>query len=200
MNNPQLNHLLKSASVPEREPEYWDDFPQSVTRRLRSGIRSPAPRRIRSRYSPLLLWSFGLATACVVMAFAIGFRRGHESGLSASRVAAMQKYFLEVEALFPNQVRAIIIDERGPRLVLSEKPDVPASPPLMFRISGQSGSQSVVTFSGQQIAVNGDVCDVLTDAEGQVLLVGQTFIWSSGQRGSGQVPYRIAARALENSL
>ena len=199
MSNDELNRLLKSAPVPEREAEYWADFPPSVTGRLRAG-QSSAFRRFEPRRTPLLFWGVGFATACVLIAFAIGSWRGCESGLSASQVAAMQKYFHEVEALFPNQVRAIVIDENGPRLVLSERADVPTSPPLLLRISGRHGTQSVVTFSGQQILVNGDLCDVLADAGGHILVVGNKFVWSNERQGLRRAPYRIAAQALENSL
>jgi hypothetical protein len=199
MNNSELDHLLKSVPVPERPADYWEDFPPSVTRRIRAS-QSSALRRPGQRSSPRLLWGLGFATACIAVAFIIGFWRGRESGLSASQTAAMQKYLREVEALFPNQVRAIVIDDKGPRLVLSEKADVPVSTPLWLNIRGKTVSQNVLTFSGQQIPVNGEVCEVLTDSEGHVLLLGERLVWSSAQPGAGQRGYRIQAQPLEKVL
>ena len=195
MNNSELDHLLQSAPTPEREAGYWETFPRSVTVRLGTGQSSAFRRPVR-RPSSLLLGGLGFATACVVIGLAIGFWQGRASNLHASQVAGMQKFFREVEALFPNQVRAIILDERGPRLVLSEKADVPASTPLWLKISSPSGSQSVLTFSGQQIPVDGDACDVLIDAGGHVLVVGSKLVWSSAARGLPKTPYHIQAQSL----
>src|SRR5436190_1797445 len=38
MNDDQLNHLLKSARVPDREPVYWDEFPSHVRRQWTASI------------------------------------------------------------------------------------------------------------------------------------------------------------------
>lgn len=198
MNNAELDKLLHSAPVPEREVEYWEQFPGSVTRRLaqaqHSGSRRPAPRT-----SPLLLWGIGLATACIMIGFVVGWWKGHQSGLQAAPVAAMQKYYREIEALFPQQVRAIILDETGPHLLLADKANVPVSSPVLLTIQKRTGVQSVVTFSGQQIPVNGELCDVLTDADGHILLIGTKLVWSSQKAPLREGPFQIQARFLAQS-
>lgn len=197
MNDSQLDQLLRSAPLPEHTAEYWGDFPGSVLRRLRSEVHPPAPGRSAPRFPRFLPWGLGLASACVVLGFVLGFWRGHESGLQASQVAALRTYYREIQALFPNQVRALIIDEQGPRLVLADRPDVPTSTPLLLSIRTRSGSQSVLTFSGQQIRVDGELCEVLADTHGHVLLVGDKLVWSSGQHGPRTAPYRIQAQPLQ---
>ena len=83
--------------------------------------------------------------------------------------------------------------------MLAQEPNLPASPPLYLKISGPRGCQRFVTFSGQQIHVNGDVCDVLADHRGNVLVVGRQLLWSGSKASGGSGQYQIEARALESS-
>jgi hypothetical protein len=122
-----------------------------------------------------------------------------KSPSAANANALVEKCYRETEALFPNQVQAIVFDEAGPRVVLAEKADVPKSPPLYLKICGPRGCQEIVTFSGQQVRVNGDVCDVLTDAAGNVMLAGDHMFWSSQSVGTKAGRYRIEARTMETS-
>ena len=70
--------------------------------------------------------------------------------------------------MFPHQVRAIVQDESGLKLVLSDSGDVPVSPPLYVRISDGGHSSSFVTFSGQEIQAAGQSITVLADARGGI--------------------------------
>ena len=54
-----------------------------------------------------------------------------------------------------------------------------------------------MTFSGQQIRFNGEDCDVLADAQGNVMLVGRQRIWHSAFSVPLAGKYRITARTLE---
>ena len=69
MNDDQLNHLLKSARVPEREPVYWDEFPSHVRRQLsRESPETRSSRRKEAhsfRVAPVL-WAMGLAAGWVM--------------------------------------------------------------------------------------------------------------------------------------
>ena len=84
--------------------------------------------------------------------------------------------------------------------MLAPEPNLPASPPLYLKISGPKGSQRFITFSGQQIHLNGDVCDVLLDHQGKVLVVGRETLWSDARGVVRSGPYQIEARALEANL
>lgn len=141
-------------------------------------------------------FAIGLAAVCIVFGFALGFWKGRLSPATDPQLAEIQKCFREIQSLFPNQLQAIVFDQQGARLVLAEKADVPASPPLYIRVSGPKGCQRFVTFSGQQIQINGDVLDVLVDRRGDVLLVGAQWVWSSSQPAAPASGYRIEARPL----
>jgi hypothetical protein len=141
-----------------------------------------------------------VAVICLGLVFFLGFWRGQPALSNDSQLAAARKYYHEIEALFPNQVQAIVFDQRGTHLVLAKEPNVPASPPLYLKVCGPKGCQRFVTFSGQQIRVNGDVCDVLADGRGEVLLVGRQLLWSDAKAVAASDGYQVEARALENRL
>ena len=205
MKNGQLEKCLKSAPVPERSLEYWEQFPTQVMSEIkrREGAAehsSPAPVDAEVRWWPVFLsrlaLSTGAALACVVLAFLLGVRQGRHSAGSERQLAEAQKCYREIESLFPNQVEALVFDAQGMHLVLAEKDNVPASPPLYVTITGVKDVHRFVTFSGQRISVNGDSFEVLVDRQGDVLLVGQQSVWSSSEPGNKAGPYRIEARPL----
>jgi hypothetical protein len=116
------------------------------------------------------------------------------------QLAEMQKYYREVEALFPHQLQAVIFDQRGPHLALADAPGLPTSDPIFLRICQRRGCQKFITFSGQQIDVNGEKCDVLADAKGNVIITGQKLAWSSADRTRRNSSYQIQAHLLEGAL
>ena len=207
MNDAELNEALNRATVPERSADYWEQFPHRVTaelgRRKRAAGVTPAGQVglwvsgfwfLRTRPS----FALGVGAFCVLIGLALGSWRWHPTPAHEPSLAEVRKYFHELEALFPNQLQAIVFDQQGPHLVLAKEPNLPASPPVYLKICGPSGGcQRVLTFSGQQIRVNGDICDVLADGQGRVLLVGQKLVWSSNQGSAGSGPYRIEAKTLE---
>jgi len=89
-----------------------------------------------------------------------------------------------------------VLDQTGARLVLSPAADVPRSPPLYLRICGPAGCQRFVTFSGQQIRVNGQACEVLVDRQGQIMLVGPKLFWSGSDPMAKGDRYQIEAATL----
>jgi hypothetical protein len=235
MTDKELNEVLKRATAPEREPDYWERFPSQVTaeiqRREQTALASsrvgvspasgagvpPALATSREKHSSgrrdvrrttwtMLLrfltnkpaFAIGVATVCVAFGFLLGFWRGQRSPGYDPQLAEAQKYFQEIAGLFPNQLQAIVFDQQGAHLVLAQEPNVPASPPIYLKVRGPKGCQRFVTFSGQQIRVNGDVCDVLADHQGNVLVVGHQLLWSGAQAHARSGPYQIEARTLEN--
>ncbi len=198
MNNSELEKLLKSAPAPDRAPEFWEEFPKRITARFHwQANRATAPETASRGLSPLA-WALGAAAVCLVFVF-VNHQNTNITGETVGHFAEAEKCYREIESLFPNQVQCIIFDETGPRIVLGEKADVPASTPLYLKICGPRGCQRVVTFSGQQIRVNGETCDVLLDASGNVLLVGKQLVWSSASLNRETGRYRIEARLLEAS-
>jgi hypothetical protein len=82
------------------------------------------------------------------------------------------------------------------KLVLSDTGDVPASPPLYVRITDGKHSSYFVTFSGQEIQVDGQAITVLSDARGGIILAGAQFVWSSAGRPSAAGHLKIEAKNL----
>ena len=200
MNNSELNKILKQAQVPEQPAEYWEEFPKRALAAIESQERQPGTPILRpvSKW-PSLRWpvlAVGGAAVCILLGFAVGFWKGSRSFGEQAQMADLQKYFREIEGLFPNQVEAIVLDAKGAHLVLAEQANVPVSPPVYVKICGPKGCQRFITFSGQRIRVNGDLFDVLIDRQGDVLLVGAQSVWSSSQPAVRAGQYRIEARPL----
>ena len=77
---------------------------------------------------------------------------------------------------------------------------MPTSPPLYVSVLGPEGWQRFITFSGQQISVGGELCDVLLNDKGRVLVVGQKAVWSDAAASARNRGYQIEARPLEATL
>jgi hypothetical protein len=158
MDNSELERKLKAARGPALEPDYVEDFPRMVLANLNSARRETI--QARPSWQPRLAWA--LATAvCIMTAFAAGHWHGR---MSACRdVLASSTVIDEALAMFPNRVRAIVQDERGLNLILSDQADVPASTPIYVRICDGKQCSSLVTFSGQEIQLAGRKITVLSD-------------------------------------
>ena len=193
MNDAELDRQLKAAHPPERAEPYWDEFPARVMARLRA---APERRSITQSWRLRFAWGLGVALACLVIGFAFGHWYGRARATDSYALVKNGKLLREVLTLFPNRVRAIIQDEGGLHLMLSEQADVPPSTPLWIRICDRSQCRSVVTFSGQEVQIAGQRVEVLADAQGQILLLGERLFWSSGAPDRGLDNLRIQARSL----
>jgi hypothetical protein len=193
MNKPELNSILKKARTPQPPEEFWAEFPQQVTRELnRAQTENFRPRR---NWFPRLAWGFA-AAICILAAFAIGHWRGQTEPKASTDVLADAKVIRETLAMFPNQVRAIVQDERGINLVLSDRDNVPVSTPIYVRICDGKNCSSLVTFSGQEIQIAGQKLTVLSDPQGGIILTGNQFIWSNTERNFADNRLKIEARNL----
>ena len=210
MKDKELNEVLKRAAVPERGEEYWERFPSQVTAEIErrrqhlraadAGDRTWAWTGALRSFFGKPAFALGVAAICLALGFGLGSWNGHRSPGKDTQLAEARKYFRELDALFPHQLQAIVFDQQGTLLMLAPEPNLPASPPLYLKICGPKGCQRYVTFSGQQIHVNGDLCDVLVDHQGKVLVVGQETLWSDAKAAVRSGPYQIEARALEANL
>jgi len=194
MTKPELDSILKKARTPERPEEFWEEFPGQIAIRLnRARTENFRPKR---NWFPQPAW--GLAAAiCVLAAFAIGHWRGGLEAIPLNDVLANAKVVRETLAMFPNRVRAIVQDERGLNLVLSDNDDVPDSTPLYVRICDGKQCSSFVTFSGQEIQVAGQKMTVLSDTQGGIILTGNQFVWSNTERTYAGNQLKIEARNLD---
>ena len=98
--------------------------------------------------------------------------------------------------LFRSRVRAIVHDEHGMNLVLSDNPDVPVSTPIYVRICDGKQCTSLVTFSGQDVQIAGQTLTVLSEADGGIILEGKHFIWSNNEPIYSQKNLKIEAKNL----
>jgi hypothetical protein len=201
MNQNELDRLLKSARPPERTEEYWREFPNRITSQLHRQTQASAALRGGRKLRPLLAWGLGLATVCIAVGFIMKPQPQLKSHavlpVKKNQLAEARKCYSELEALFPNQLQSIVFGRQGPRMVLADKANVPVSTPLYLRICGLGGCEAFITFSGQQIQVNGEDCEVLADAEGRVILVGNDRVWSETDPSAA---IQIEAMPLEASL
>jgi len=188
MNNRELNDLLRAVKVPEPPQDYWDEFPGDLTR-----IARPSPSSAQVTRAPGLLqrrsrWraAIAFAAACITAAFVIVYNVGNKSRPDQP-IVSIEKCLHEVEALFPNQVRAIIFEKSGARLLLSDAPDVPGAMPVYLKVCDGNVCQHIVTFSGQRLSINGELCDVLVDSRQNVLVVGRRKFWPGGMPSNTRV-------------
>jgi len=212
MNKPELESILKKARLPEPPEESLEMFPRRIVAGIKREQESwsscfSLPKRRASigitlkrelqRYFPRPAWGFA-TVICILAAFAIGHWRGRmETGtIPATDSLTSTKLIRETMAMFPNRVRAIVQDERGINLVLSENDDVPVSPPLYVRICDGEHCSSLVTFSGQEIQIAGQKVTVLADTRGGVILAGPHFMWSDTERVYAASHLKITAKNL----
>ncbi len=189
--NSNLDKMLKGVHVPERPMEYWDQF----SGRVMTHLRQQNLRTINTPHHRIFFaWGLGLVTTCIVLGFIIGFWSGHSK--KTASLAGYQKLYHELTNMFPNQVLAVIIDDRGTKLVLAENANIPSSTPLLLKICKGKQCQDVITLSGQQVQVNGETCEVLLDAHGNVILVGNNWYWSSKDSKQFTGRYYLEAKIL----
>lgn len=194
MNNTELNRLLKNAKLPPRSKEYWEEFPDRVAREL----RRPLPERRQSAsWVPRLAWAGAFAVVCILIGFGIGQRQGRDTALAENGLLQNRQVIEEVMAMFPNRVRAIVQDENGINIVLADKPDVAESPPLWVKVCRGTDCVSLVTFSGQELTVAGQQMTVLLDSAGEIILMGDQFVWSKDDGAGVPGDLHIRARPLE---
>ena len=193
-----LDKVLKASRIPERPTEYWQRFPQRVLSRLKRGESAVAREPVTS---PWFGWGLGLAAAFLAVGVVIGILAG---GLfrpaPMDRLAKNRRMFREVAAMFPHRIQAILLEGNNVKLVLSDRDDVPSSPPLLVTFCRDSRCESIITFSGQQIKINGESWDVLTDSQGHVMVVGNDAVWSSNEPANKAGRYHIDAQPLGESL
>jgi hypothetical protein len=204
VNNTDLEKALQKAKVPEPRPGFWDELPGNVQRAIDRG--EAADRRKEAVAAPgifeLLLRKAAVPLAFAVICVMIGFRWGANSRkpeVQPSELAEARACWREVAALFPNQLEAIVFDQQGSSVVLSDKANQPSSPPIYLKLCDDTGCKRFITFSGQQIKVNGESFEVLVGRDGEVLLVGDAKVWNSSNRASNLGGYKVVAIPLANS-
>ena len=205
MTDPDLERLLRSNRAPELPAQYWAEFPSRVTHES----RRRAERQTEFRFVPraalwvrlfkLPAWK-PLIAGCLALCCAltlIFWNKKTDSNTEQAQLAQAQKYYQEIEALFPNQLQSIVFDSTGPQLVLSERPAINSAEPLYVKLCAAQGCRRYITFSGQRIRFYDQEFEVLSSRQGEVLLIGERSVWSSGSSPARGTPFRIEARPLQ---
>jgi hypothetical protein len=192
MKNPELAALLKKARLPEISGESLEMFPRRLVARLK---QPEPPVRPARNGSPRMAWTFGLAAIFVLAAATVHWCR-QAKAVPAPDALADASVVQKTLAMFPHEVRAIVEDERGLSLDLSENADVPASPPVYIHICDGKHCASFVTFSGQEIQVEDQKVTVLADARGGIILAGEGFVWSNSEHADAVNHFKIEAKNL----
>lgn len=203
MNNTELDKVLNKAKVPEPRPGFWDDLPANVQREINRLDPSPSCEKPARPNIGLFLRKAALplafATACIVFGFVLGANSRSTKSLQATELAEARKLWREVAGLFPNQLEAIVFDQQGSHVVLSERADQPIASPIYLKLCDGKQCNRFITFSGQQIKVNGESFEVLIDRNGAVLLVGDAKIWNSARQAGEFGAYKVFAKPLADS-
>jgi hypothetical protein len=173
-------------------------LPQRISARLHWQQRRNANVNLPSRPRAGVVsgWGFAGGTVLVLLGFLLGNWHGNKQ---ATALLQNEKLLREVFAMFPNQVQAIIQDEKGLHLSLAEEASVPQSQPLWIKVCEGKACRSIITFSGQMVQIADKPVEVLADAQGGVMLVGEHFFWSSREGGAGE-QMQIKAQQLNRVL
>ena len=193
MTDHELDHTLRAACIPAPIADDLEDLPRLVFAKLRSAPTRPTTRKI---WLPRLVSVGALVCLCLLVGFIFGHRREPALATTSASLLENAKLIQETLALFPNQVRAIVQDEHGLKLMLAEQADVPSSPPLYVRICDGQRCSSLVTFSGQEVQIAGQKLTVLADGGGGIILEGNQSAWSSATRSYARSGLKIEARNL----
>jgi hypothetical protein len=204
MNNQDLDKVLRAAPLPEPAQEFWNELPTNVHRGIerserggRVGERASVGNflmRLRRLAAPV-----AFAAGCIMIGFFWGVRARHGEVVQAGELAEARACWREAAALFPNQLQAIVFDQQGSRLVLSDKPNQPVSAPIFLKLCDGKNCKRFITFSGQQIKMNEERFEVLIDSQGEVLLIGDAKVWKSSKQTTNLGAYRVFAEPLTHS-
>jgi hypothetical protein len=188
-DNSKLDRLLKSAGAPEPSSQYWSEFAQRAMAR-----RPQTPETQREpQWNARPAWGLVTVAAAIVFGLFLWLERPAQP---ADALLQNVKVIEETMALFPNRVRAITADENGLKIAVSDRDDVPVSPPIWMRLCDGKHCVTLVTFSGQEVEVDGQQITALANPQGHVLLVGENFVWSDASPSPPPGFRRFEARQL----
>jgi hypothetical protein len=139
------------------------------------------------------------ALAFVGWGIHLGFRnpRGSpaDGGFETVELQAYREVWNQFAILFPHQVRAVTFGPEGPQVILSDRPDLPATPGILVRLCAQDGCRTALTVSGQSVELGTQRLEVLGTARGEVLVTTGNTVWPFDRAA-----LRLSALNLESLL
>jgi hypothetical protein len=200
MTNRDLEARLRNVQPPTWPDAHWDTFPAQVVRQLPNpGARLAPAERPNPLSLTVALWAGLAAATCVILA--LWLEPWHRREVSdALPVAAGAKLVKELAGLFPESLRAVIIEGGENRIVLSDRPAVGGMDPVLIRLCHNGDCVLILTFSGETIELGTIRFEVLTGGSGEVLLLGEDFAWSQADPSSLPHWQRAEATTLPELL
>lgn len=200
MNDDPLKRALEKLRIPAAdEAARARALHRAMTAFENRDVRDVSPERT----APGWRWfAAGAATAACVLALLVA-RWPHRDTDSAAHTASVDhadaKLLAEMETLFPGQLDAVIAS--GGEISIRLAPERGAATPQRIAITLRRGASTVrvLAYSGRKVCLDlggkRECFEPLLDADGQVILAGESFFWSP-QNPSALDGYRVVARAL----
>jgi NMD protein affecting ribosome stability and mRNA decay len=114
MNDFDLESKLKSAPVPERTEEYWEDFPSRVRLQLCRERQEFTPQRT---WRPRLAWAGGLALVVALVFVCVEF---HPVQATAAAIASHEQHLRAHLARLDAGLHALVLNTDGMGYLLAE--------------------------------------------------------------------------------
>lgn len=201
MNDSDLRKTLSSLTVPPADAATRERALHRSLVALAQPSAATAETPVRA-FAVRPVWGVALA-ACVVVLVAglVAFRGAKPGVIPSADVAGDDALTLaQMQTLFPGQLNAVIERDGVAQLDLAGGPSSAANEqPLIVQLESGGQRLRVLSYSGRSITLElkgGRVTfEALVTGEGDVVLSGPDFVWSSA-RPASLAGYRISARPL----
>ena len=177
MNDGELIRKLRELITPQP----GEGVREKALHRARIALVNPGDEVPAAGVSRGWLWLVARSAACVAVAAisALLFVRSHHAGGGE----ADAKLLKEMEVLFPGQIDSVVTRGGQVDLNLADAPDANSSQPLAVELRRDDQTIRVLTFSGRKVCLNlggrEECFETLVTGEGQVILSGDHFLWST---------------------
>lgn len=211
MNEEELKRLFKETSAPTVRLEAQEEAVRRARRAWEAARRLPQDSGPPARLPkwkfprPVLASLAGVAVFCLVASIALWKRADvpavvetaePESQTEPTNFEREKRVLREVEELFEGRVQFIVI-KNGDATIEVAPDAVFGQQAVLMELRRGGESWRIISFSGNtvELEIDGEVVEfeVLVAGDGEVIMAGRDFIWSSG---SGSVPARLSIEAV----
>ena len=188
MNDESLKRRLRGLAVPPVDEGAREKALQRSQIALANSHSLPVAR-------PFPGWRWGLAPGLALLLGLLWFARPH----AGPEPQPSAKVLAEMEALFPGQVDAVILQGNSVKLDLSDTPEGSSQQPLVVTLRRGGQTVQVLAYSGRKVCVElggrRECFEPLVTAEGKVILSGDDFVWEDNNPRP-VAGYSVQARSL----
>jgi len=206
MNEKMIENALRSLEVPPPDAVRREHALQ----RAQAGLDVAATAGTPSHRSPLRLVGWAAVPIAAVLAWLMLVptsltQQLHaprtRPGFSTAEVDDSRYILREVRLLFPDRLRAVVVDADGMNIELHDEPTTISDQPILVELSvPEAEPVRLISYSGQ--TVNATIAgrrmrlDLLLTGGDDVLVLGNDFIWTSHE-SLGTKGLRIRAQSLD---